>query len=226
MSDLFQNLASHTKRFERFLTELVNLRDDLVAIRRFLKRFSDFDLTNQRLASLPQYRRVRIQRLSKNEELETELIPYLRTLFRAAWTEPDRRNLEWACANLRLALARNTELLWWPRQDGLFAWHGNKSKRLRLAHAPLDELPITKAFEYLVKNSSNARSCANRDCPAPYFFAVRHSQRYCSEKCAQSGQKASKRKWWTEHGAEWRKRNTREKAKKTSKKVVRQAKGK
>jgi hypothetical protein len=217
-----QFLAFNSKQFERFLTELVNLRDDVVAIRRFHDRFSDFDLTNQRLGSLPQYRCVRIQQLSKSDKLETEIIPYLKALFRAAWTEQDRRTLEWAFASLRLALARNTELLWWPRQDGLFAWQENKSNRLRLAHAPSYELPIAKAFEYLVKNFGHARYCANSDCPAPYFFAIKHSQRYCSEKCAQGSQKESKRKWWAEHGSEWRKRNLA-KTKKTSKAAVRKA---
>lgn len=87
-----------------------------------------------------------------------------------------------------------------------YRWLGDDTPgRIRLPHPP-QELPIEKAFDYLVKHHNRARYCLNAECPAPYFFASRHSQRYCSEVCAQSGERETKRKWWAKHGAAWRKK--------------------
>lgn len=56
------------------------------------------------------------------------------------------------------------------------------------------------------------RHCANPECPAPYFLAMRRSQKYCSETCALPAQREFKRAWWAEHGEQWRKkRETRPK---------------
>ena len=39
-------------------------------------------------------------------------------------------------------------------------------------------------------------SCRNPGCPAPYFFARRHDQRYCSSVCAGPAKRAAKLRWW------------------------------
>jgi hypothetical protein len=57
--------------------------------------------------------------------------------------------------------------------------------------------------------------CRNGGCITPYFIAQRKTQRYCSEKCAGTFQQEHKRRWWREHGNEWRKR--KEKAKRGKK---------
>jgi len=44
-----------------------------------------------------------------------------------------------------------------------------------------------------------ARHCSNPECPAPYFFAERKGQKYCSVKCAADGQREAKRRWWHEN---------------------------
>ena len=41
--------------------------------------------------------------------------------------------------------------------------------------------------------------CRNPSCPAPYFFASRRDQLYCSNACAGPAKKAAKLKWWHEH---------------------------
>lgn len=46
--------------------------------------------------------------------------------------------------------------------------------------------------------------CQNADCPAPYYFAARRGQKYCSEECAGPTQREFKINWWNEHGAAWR----------------------
>jgi len=94
--------------------------------------------------------------------------------------------------------------------DGTFwlryRWVGGETPgRIRLPQ-PAEELPIEKALEYLLKHHNRARHCPNPDCPAPYFLAARQSRRYCSEICAQSGERETKRRWWAEHGPAWRKK--------------------
>lgn len=55
--------------------------------------------------------------------------------------------------------------------------------------------------------ASRMRICSNKECPAPYFIAVRTPQRYCSEVCALPAQRASKRIWWSQHGHKYRGRS-------------------
>ena len=44
------------------------------------------------------------------------------------------------------------------------------------------------------------RFCIRPDCPNPYFVASHLKQRYCSEPCAQWGQREAKRRWWHDRG--------------------------
>jgi hypothetical protein len=55
--------------------------------------------------------------------------------------------------------------------------------------------------------------CANPQCCTPFFFVCRKGQRFCSEKCAGSGNREAKRRWWKRHGKQWRKRRTKTKGK-------------
>lgn len=64
--------------------------------------------------------------------------------------------------------------------------------------------PLEIALDYLLLNSDRTRFCLNPDCPAPYFFAKRRSQKYCSEDCAQLAKREAKLRWWKEHGTKWR----------------------
>jgi hypothetical protein len=61
-------------------------------------------------------------------------------------------------------------------------------------------LVLIRAFHAL----DRMRYCLNPECPAPYFFAKKRRQKYCTEECAGAGQRESKRIWWAEHGTEWR----------------------
>ncbi len=60
------------------------------------------------------------------------------------------------------------------------------------------------ALYLLVSKSRLAKVCENPDCPAPYFIARKVVQRYCSDGCAGLFQRDWKRRWWAEHGHEWR----------------------
>lgn len=49
--------------------------------------------------------------------------------------------------------------------------------------------------------------CENPKCPNRYFLKARKTQRFCdSPACAAYGQREHKRKWWSEHGSEWKQR--------------------
>lgn len=130
--------------------------------------------------------------------VEEIIVPYFYEMFRATWLEPDAKTRQWGWAILRTDLAR----IWVSGSSYLSLWDDN-SERFRLPQPP-KELPIEKAFDYLLKHHQRTRYCPNPECAAPYFFAKRHTQKYCSEKCAQHCERESKRRWWAEHGEEWR----------------------
>lgn len=58
----------------------------------------------------------------------------------------------------------------------------------------------------LLKHSGWARVCANPDCPSPYFIAQDHRAKFCSQDCVQTMQRTWRKKWWNQHGKQWRKR--------------------
>jgi hypothetical protein len=64
------------------------------------------------------------------------------------------------------------------------------------------------------------RICKRADCPNPYFIAGHLKQRFCSDKCAEWGQREWKKKWWAEHGTAWRHQRKESKLKKRGGKNV------
>lgn len=199
------------RNLEYFLVELVNLRDDSLEVERFVKRFAGFGVSDERIAKaifhIPDNAPFPFEKVSALphkvflDEYQTaqqqRIVPYLSSIFRATWVEPDAKVRQWAWAILRTDLARVS-------YPGPYLEMVNESGQTRLPKPP-PHLPLELAFEFLLKHHNRARHCPYAECPAPYFFAKRHTQRYCSEKCAQSGEKETKRKWWSEHGTAWRK---------------------
>jgi hypothetical protein len=49
--------------------------------------------------------------------------------------------------------------------------------------------------------SDRTRKCQNPTCAAPYFLASRRDQKFCNEQCSRL---VANRRWWDQHGAEWR----------------------
>jgi hypothetical protein len=60
------------------------------------------------------------------------------------------------------------------------------------------------------------RVCSRPACSHPYFVARHLKQTYCSDACAQWGQRQWKLKWWAEHGTEWRDKRAAARRKKSS----------
>jgi hypothetical protein len=78
--------------------------------------------------------------------------------------------------------------------------------------------PFAQALLHLLKSANRTRVCGNPDCRVtPYFFRKRRRQTYCSDVCAEFGQRRAKEKWWSEKGSEWRKNRKARKQTKTSK---------
>jgi hypothetical protein len=71
----------------------------------------------------------------------------------------------------------------------------------RFSDPPARATTFEAVFYYLRRHIDHARHCGNPDCPAPYFFATKKGQKYCSEECAGPAQRAAKLKWWNENRA-------------------------
>jgi hypothetical protein len=64
--------------------------------------------------------------------------------------------------------------------------------------------PFQQILEYLIRPNVRTSICTNPQCSAPYFFSSRLGQKFCSDACALPAQRKFKRRWWAEHGREWR----------------------
>lgn len=86
---------------------------------------------------------------------------------------------------------------------------GNERDAIRRMAAAITEgdeppaviTPVEAAIFHLRHNRKRALHCPNPECPAPYFFATKKGQKYCSPECAKPAQREAKRKWWDEHRA-------------------------
>jgi hypothetical protein len=101
-------------------------------------------------------------------------------LLRMAWDSPSLRKREWFLADI----------------EGFYHQAFN-----RFADPPVVALPLEAMVYYFRRNSGRALHCPNPECPAPYFFATKKGQKYCSVKCARPAQLESKRRWWADYRA-------------------------
>ena len=155
------------------------------------------------------------------------LISSVSLLLREAWDAADPRKREWLFIKSRLSYHVNVErlenmgrdIVQGPEEvseirDGVeqpkapirslqvntrddldFAFH---MKLLLLPEVPLT--PFEAAMFYLQTHlADKIRRCPNATCPAPYFFAAKRAQKFCSTKCAEPAQRESKRRWWNEN---------------------------
>jgi len=176
------------KMVREFLVALANLPDDPAAVDRFLLRY-------QSLSPKPSdhFRTWLCPALPQDQQLK-RWISSLKGAVRSIWRASDIRTKQFGVFRVLETLFRPIESYAWP-----------------LYEAPEEvRLPLPTTFDqvllYLVENADRTRYCGNLDCQKPYFFAVRRSQKYCSEKCSKPAQQEFKRRWWAEHGDVWRKR--------------------
>ena len=177
-------------KLEAFLADLANLNDAPESAARFSRRFSDFQLFDvpfRAFAPTP----------GEEKEEERSWLLQLRAMMQAIWTQPDTRRREWNGAVLRAYLAT-------PPIDQMKRRLLAGDPMAIILPEPLPESPIERAMDYLLKSHHRARHCENPECPAPFFFGKKSTQRYCGEACAEHGQREAKRRWWGQHGDEWR----------------------
>lgn len=196
-------------RLRRFLTELANLGEGEEAVSRFCSRFQDVlprpanlestVLQHARRSGLP------LPSAAQREQMTWKSwYRPLRNWIRSIWATQDERTKRW---------------LLYPLLDSeMYASEGPAPivSTLCFLEAPIDiqlgpPRPFEQALTYLLNSGKRSRHCKNPDCAAPYFFAGRRNQKYCSEDCALLQQKAYKRRWWQQNGKKWRENRERRK---------------
>jgi hypothetical protein len=118
----------------------------------------------------------------------TSLIYQQRDILRKAW-EGDRSAIE----SMRQHAAANVTSQW-------------KFHHGRIDITAPDAWTVVCVLFLIDHESGNTVICENNeDCPAPYFVRKRRTQKFCeSGPCVAHGQRLRSRKWWSEHGNEWR----------------------
>jgi len=129
-----------------------------------------------------------------------DFFDFIRTRLRRIWEDPNPRRRELLILGLRdYVNALRKPLPQRVHRLVLVAYWGEPQD-------PEEPTPLEQALIYLLKSVAKLRCCPNSECPAKYFFASRQNRRYCSEKCAQIGEREQKRDWWSIHGKDWRNR--------------------
>ncbi len=202
------------ERLENFLVELANLRVDYESVNRLLEKFPEFfpdpeELDSKHLAEL---KSLIGKKSMKMWDKQLGSVPRKEFLiwvlicsrdFQSVWDSPDLWTEVWRWVWLRAMVAKI---------------HGVESDK----NDPPPMSPFEASMLYFQQNIHSALHCGNPDCAAPYFFAKRKRQKYCSDSCAAYGQRQAKSRWWAEHGEEWRekrrvKKTSQAKAKKKGK---------
>lgn len=182
------------KRARRFLLELANLKDEPASVDRFLTGFADFFPSagfqrEKEIEYLAQAGQLKGWRENATREklgrARWFILSELQGLLRLAWIESDARVIEWKIFELRQHF--------WLRTTRDFERHFNRE----------DEVPPLTCFEqamfYFLRNGDLAKVCKNESCPAPYYFAIRRSQKFCTDVCAGPAKRAAKLRWWNEN---------------------------
>lgn len=136
--------------------------------------------------------------LSMREQLKSEfprmyhrrLFRDLRDGLRHLWQSKDEFTAAWMLFRLRSVMHSRMEV------------HGGWERTLQ---PPSAHAPIHQALRWVRQHLSKLRKCRNRKCPRPFFVAAAN-QRFCSKACAHDEQKMLKKKWWADHGEEWRRK--------------------
>jgi hypothetical protein len=190
-------------RAQAFFEDLANLRDGDDALARFELKFAAVlpakmkRRSPQELREMPPDLRALI-----DPRYEFSEVFVLRQAVRTIWQAPDRRTKEWRI----FRLVEETVLGDTYPSGGEFGVLG------KIAPLPPPSL-FEQACDHLRDHCHRLTQCNNPACPSPFFFARRLSQRFCSEDCALPAQREIKRRWWTEHGTNWRRRRAAKKKK-------------
>ncbi len=195
-------------QLDRFLVELANMQQADHVLRKFSS------LLPPSLQSANDFSPV----FSKNpDELPAVNLRAYQELVQAVWEAPtnaERRYFAWKLRSrlYRAVEAEAREAIPQTIQRAGDEWRRVGEWKLEYSRM-LRSLPET-SFEAVVNRlddlGERTKRCGNPDCPAPFFIAVRKSQRYCTESCAGVFQRQAKQAWWQHHGRDWRKQRREE----------------
>ncbi|MGO9863041.1 MAG: hypothetical protein ACLPLR_05480 [Terriglobales bacterium] len=181
------------------------------------------------LESTPEKKESELLRLSKlyadivplpalhTHQLElSSALGFIALLLQKGWDAPPPRERVWffrdAETYSRHLLAKAADRGMWmtgyPQSPG-----HTRVMTFHFVNPPAHPTLLEAAFYYLGQHVEHAQHCANPDCPAPYFFATKKGQKYCSPECAQPARRASKLRWWNENRASTPKTKRRKYAK-------------
>lgn len=178
-----------TTRAERLLTEWANIPDPQsvhadAAIARLIGR----------------YPQVFPEPAQDRPHHHWETVLYVRGYLRKAWDAPDSRHRDWYIFKVRDTYRFSTERgVWEPRRDAAGQPLDPSDQDLEQWNAPPPLTCFEQAMYHFHRISDRARHCANPECPAPYFFATKKGQKYCSVTCSAPAQREQKRRWWRQN---------------------------
>jgi hypothetical protein len=134
--------------------------------------------------------------LSNDDFLWKHWLPSLRDAVRVVWKSSDHRFKHWGVFSIleKYFAIGDRSLSGGPVYDSMEFFFASLGPAT----------PFELALMRLLSVPHSTRFCANPECGTPYFWAEHASQKYCSEPCATVAQREYKRKWWTEHGNQWR----------------------
>ena len=187
-------------RAERMLTEWVNtdlwverepMSEDANACARLGQGLLDTDAVG------PNW-----DRFHQQMEMAAGVAEYLRE----AWDAPDMRRFEWYTWRAQHEYEWEAACAATNMTPSHMMPHPEDEARTIAAILQSNEpaavvTPVEAAIFHLRRNRNRALHCPNTECPAPYFFATKKGQRFCSLECAKPSQRESKRRWWAENRA-------------------------
>jgi hypothetical protein len=136
-----------------------------------------------------------------------EVVGRTQDWLRLAWDAPDLRAREWFIFEARREYHYQTLVN--PQvnariQSSVLAgkdWQIHTAEEMALIRQAPPLGPFERALYHFQRIADRARRCGNPECPAPFFFAAKKGQKYCSSKCSAPSQREQKRRWWQENRA-------------------------
>jgi hypothetical protein len=166
--------------------------------------------TVQKFADWQKDMQKRYAKFFRETEIEIGVIGdrFLTEILRRAWNSSDAREREWCCFRLREVYSSMV------RRHDMTPEQREKEDLDVTVTGPRYLAPPISAFEAAVfhfQHSKRARRCRNAECFAPYFFASKRGQEFCSIACARPVRLESQRRWWHENKGRAKKRKKRRK---------------
>ena len=154
------------KRAEHLLTEWVNIRDNAVAVRRFLRLHPEVRVPTE------------AGKLGGSDEVhETYVVLRVHWFLRKAWDNSgDFRQFDWYTTK------------------ALFSYL-SEALTIDSDDPPASIDPVEQAIVHFRQNRRRALRCPNPECPAPYCFQNKKGQKFCGVTCSLASYRASKRRW-------------------------------